>query len=653
MSKRREGGRSILQWIASGLKWLGLAVSVAIALAAAVILAAGLTAPDRRQLMTPGGVRQDASFYLRAEDGVHLAVSVIMPADYQGGEIPALVHMTRYWRGLEPTFLNRALSRLGIGRDASAPQEPFASFLSQAGYALVIVDSRGTGASEGEWATLFGREETADFNVVFDWIVAQPWSNGRIGTWGISYPGFTSELAAAERHPALRAIAPSFVYWDVTGDAITEGGVRNDWLVDTWSAFTERLDHNNLCDGDDQLCPLLQSLMVKGVRRVDDDRDGERLRRILSERHNVTVHDGLQDYAFEGDLYRGYDQSLDAITPQARAEDLEASGVAYYVMTGWYDNGGADGALRRYLSIANSQDVIIGPWSHGGRHHTDPFLPPDAPAPMTREQLAGRLIAFFDRHLKTDGTVPNERRIVYYVNGAELWRTTTMWPPEGLASQRYYFTAGGSLQEESPREAAGADNYQVNFSASTGEHTRAMTTLGGGDVIYPDRAEEDGRLLSYTSSPLDRDIEITGNPVLHLALASSAADGAVFVYLEDVDPSGRVTYLTEGKRRLIFQADNPAARLAPEPLLTRAASRALEPNEVATINIPLDAVSALVRAGHRIRLSIAGHDASGYRRYPSTGEVVFSIQRNAVSPSYLDLPARPFDPSAGTASPPP
>jgi putative CocE/NonD family hydrolase len=128
----------------------------------------------------------------------------------------------------------------------------------------------------------------------------------------------------------------------------------------------------------------------------------------------------------------------------------------------------------------------------------------------------------------------------------------------------------------------GADEYTVDWTATIGDATRWHTGLMRTDVVYPDRAEEDVKLLTYTSAPLETDVEITGSPIVTLYVASTETDGAFHVYLEDVTPDGRVTYITEGILRAIHRAESSRA---PEPShsFERADAEPLVPDEVATL----------------------------------------------------------------------
>ena len=181
---------------------------------------------------------------------------------------------------------------------------------------------------------------------------------------------------------------------------------------------------------------------------------------------------------------------------------------------------------------------------------------------------------------------------------------------------------------------------EVDFEATTGTQNRWYTQLGGGDVIYPDRAESDRRLLSYTSGPLERDVEVTGNPVITLRLTSTASDGAFFAYLEDVAPDGRVTYVTEGMLRGIHRlvTTAPYRTMYPYHSFRERDAAAMAPGALTELRFGLFPVSVLFKRGHRIRIALAGADKDTFGRIPADGAVSWMVSRTGGAPSYIDLP---------------
>jgi uncharacterized protein len=328
---------------------------------------------------------------------------------------------------------------------------------------------------------------------------------------------------------------------------------------------------------------------------------------------------------------------------------LESSGTAMQVWCGWLDADTCEGALERYATFSNPQQLIIGPCSHGCRFNVDPFLPAQGhtpPNPTPEEQWRVRA-DFFDRYLKNDPPANVEPGIQYYTMGEGQWHSTKVWPPAQFAqaSRRYYFGAAHRLDLEAPETASASDSYTVDFTATTGQRTRWHTQNGGLDVIYPDRREADKQLLVYTSAPLETDVEITGSPVISLQIASTESDGAVHAYLEDVAPEGRVTYLDEGIFRIVDRKipdpkTMPFKVFGPAHSLLRADAEPFLPGQPAVLSFGLFPTSLLLRKGHSIRVALAGADAPLFRRYPPQGKPTWTLYHERTRASYIDLPLR-------------
>ena len=206
-----------------------------------------------------------------------------------------------------------------------------------------------------------------------------------------------------------------------------------------------------------------------------------------------------------------------------------------------------------------------------------------------------------------------------------------------------HLAAGRRLEPAPPRTTGGSDRYRVRFDTTTGLRNRWFLT--GQDIVYPDRRAEDRKLLTYTSAPLARATEVTGTPVVSLELASTATDGAVFTYLADVAPDGRVTYVTEGElrglHRKVSTGKPPFPIFGPYHSFDRADAQPLVPGRQAALAFALLPTSVLIRKGHRIRVAIAGADSGTFARIPATGPPVLAVARNSASASAIDLPVRP------------
>jgi putative CocE/NonD family hydrolase len=579
------------------------------------------------------------SVYVEMSDSTQIAVDVLLPSNLKPGQrLPTVLRGVRYWRSFEYTPVGSLLSSFA---DNALTEEEDPENWSRAGYALVVVDVRGSGASFGQWSSLWSDREIADLGEVVDWIVEQPWSNGSVGAYGISYEGNTAELLARLNHPAIKAVAPQYSDVDVYAHTVAPGGVFNQWFAQSWDNFTRRLDADDMCvfvEGTGTTCEQAQFLFT-GVKRVDADTDGAQLAAAIAGRSDANAYEAAQAIEYRDDEWGSTGRTIDDMGSSSDKEAIEKSNVPMYVWVSWIDSASVEGALERYREFSNPQKLIIGPWCHGGGCHVDPFLPADTPTDPSEEEQFEMLAAFFDAYLKDDAGQAPTFDITYYTLGEGKWKTTEVWPPEGFTPQHWYFAPNGALATSFPTDETGADEYTVDWTTTTGDATRWHTGLMRTDVVYPDRADEDEKLLTYTSAPMETDVEITGNPVITLYVASTETDGAFHVYLEDVAPDDRVTYITEGIMRTIHRAES-GARPEPHHTFERADAAPMVPGEVTEIRFNLYATSVLIEKGHRIRIAIAGHDASVFARYPAAGTPVLTVQRNSVCPSHVELPMK-------------
>lgn len=604
------------------------------------------------------------SLYITMRDGVKIAIDVVLPKNLPSEtKIPTLMFQTRYWRAVEIRVPFKWFQK---------PNE-FLRFFTSYGYALVFVDVRGSGASFGSRPYPWSRDEIMDGGEIVDWIVAQPWSNGKVGGIGTSYVGATAELLAVSNNPAVKAVIPRFSQFDVYTDNSFPGGVFYEWLVKNWAFNNARADKNNAKERLAHMKRLLDEaeasftseqlskgfrllrnaralkrgrLLVKGVRPVDSDRGRHLLKEaIRAHAMNGDVYKLAQGYYYRDDVRMVGDAeySIDDFSVHSFEEDIERSKVAIYAWGGWLDAATADGVIRRFLTFSNPQRAVIGPWSHGAGYHASPYVPADTPVDPSITGQWLECLRFFDYYLKDiDNSVMSEKALIYYTLGEEKWKKTNVWPPVDSAMQRWYLAAANTLSQSVPKAKSGADKYAVDFEATTGKANRWHTQFGGFAVVYPDRAEQDRRLFTYTSLPLAEDTEITGYPIVTLYVTSTDTDGAFFVYLEDVDEVGRVTYITEGQLRAIHRKVStdppPYKMLVPYHSFKKKDAMPLVPGELAELTFGLLPTSVLIKNGHRIRIAIAGHDKDTFARIPVEGTPVITVARNKHHASFVDLP---------------
>ncbi|HZN00206.1 MAG TPA: CocE/NonD family hydrolase, partial [Pyrinomonadaceae bacterium] len=513
--------------------------------------------------------------------------------------LPALMVMTRYWRA----------------RQGDQP----GTFFPSHGYATLFIDARGTGASFGVWKAPFSQDEVKDYNEVVNWIVAQPWSNGKVGAFGNSYTGNTALWLASTMHPAVKAIIPRHYEFDLYNETPYPGGVLTEWMVKTWNEGNRQLDTN------------------PGVRLVDDDAAQKLYQEAMKRRaENIDVYAAALKTTFRDDRAFGF--TLDELSVHSYRSQIEKSNVAINNWGGWFDAATPDAIIKTFLTLKNHQRAVIGPWNHGASQNASPYQTPESQRVM--QTFEG--LRFFDHYLKgIDTGLDTEKRLYYFTIGEERWKVTSVWPIAGTQMTRWYFNENNSLSTKAPDAKSTEDRYAINFDATTGEKNRWHTQVGG-EVIYLDRAEEDKKLLTYTTDPLEADVEITGHPIVSLFITSTHTDGAFFVYLEEIDEKGKVTYLTEGELRALHRrvSSEPSPTKLPVPYHTFAKKDAmpLVPGQVAELKFHLQPISVLVKKGHRLRVAIAGHDKGTFLRIPAEGNPTIAVQRSKGALSSIELP---------------
>jgi putative CocE/NonD family hydrolase len=567
-------------------------------------------------------------------DGVKIAVDVYLPDGLQPGHtIPTLLHQTRYWRAIEYRWFISAFKKEG----PRGLMGSYAKRFLQQGYAWVDVDVRGSGASFGTRPIAWSPAEIQDGAEIVDWIIAQPWSNGKVGAMGISYSGGTAEMLLVNQHPAVKAVAPMFSGFDLYSEIAFPGGIHLNWFTETWSQINYRLDHNQL-----PFPSLVGNLLVRGVRPVDGDTDQHLLSLALQEHEtNWSPHREASGIVFRDDPPpSGQAANIDALSTQAYADDIAKSGAAIYSYSGWFDGGYQLAAIKRYLRHQQlSHRLILGPWDHGGKRQISPY----ALGPAQFDHAA-ELLKFFDAHLKGVATGnPNDPPIRYYTMGEEQWKTSTRWPPESSPTSMY-FQQEGRLSMEPPPATDHPDRYHVDPTTGTGKHSRWNTLVGISlKDPYPDRKERDNDVLVYTSEPLSEALEVTGHPVATVYLSATSQDTNLFAYLEDVTPEGDVHYVTEGELRAIhrrWQPDdtilNPTEPL-PVHTFRRADAAPLIPGEVVPLTVELLPTSYQFKQGHRIRIALAGADKDHFQALDGPAPM-WEVWHTPDRPSHVELP---------------
>ncbi|MFZ5615718.1 MAG: CocE/NonD family hydrolase [Pseudomonadota bacterium] len=588
-----------------------------------VVAAIAATACADRTEAPPIG--RSKAYYLEMRDGVRVALNLYFP---NGAEplapAPVILMQTRY---------GRAGSISGMER-----------FLAD-GYVVATLDTRGSTSSFGPRRVDIGPDEVEDMDEVIAHLAAAPWSNGEVFAHGTSYLADTADIATSRPAPALKGAIIREVDFDVFANLFFPGGVPNDWFLHAWGEATRAMDEGRSPDpGADLDCRARAedcSALWPVLDPVDGDDDFILLRQALAGRDRWTPDDYAGARFVDDAGANGY--SLFSSAPANHLDGIRREARPAQIWGSWMDASTAEAALSRYRSAPGTPMEI---WITGNDHpntvFADPFFQDDTtPRPNLGEQH-GIMTAFYDA---VRAGAPIERRINYYILGADRFRTTDVWPPRDVAEEVFYLDAAGALSSAAP--ATGSDVYEVDFSHQTGAETRWSTQFDT-PPAYRDRESEDAKLIAFDSAPLNEAMEIAGTPVIDLYVAARTDDPAFFVYLEDIAPDGRVTYITEGALRAIHRKPAAPADLAYDKgpaahSLLRKDALPVTPGEAMRVEFALNPVAALIKKGHRIRVAIGGADACCFRRLSNDEAETFTFYRGGERASAIRLPMRPAE----------
>ncbi|MBN9537289.1 MAG: hydrolase [Alphaproteobacteria bacterium 65-37] len=573
-----------------------------------------------------------SSTYVTMPDGCRLAVDVFLPDGDAGRRWPTILILTPYVRRFE-------LAPGATGVEPSPNTSKYRDTFVPRGYALVVVDARGTGASFGTRDSFRSPRERDDYRVLADWIVAQPWSDGAIGATGISYLGAACDFLASTGHKAVRAIAPLFAVWDTWADNYYPGGLLIKRLALVYDELMLALDHDRR-DLRAQFAYFANPALL-GPLPVDEDRDGSLARKaVRGHLANFRMPDFITEFKFRDDALP-YDPSFTSasFSPYNYLDEIPPD-VAVYAVSGWMDGAGyANGALSRFLTLPNAERrLLLGPWDHGARVNASPWrgrMEPELP-------VLGEVLRFFDQHLAgRDTGLAHEAPIHYFTMHAEEWRAAPAWPP--TEGKRVFFATSNNGLATVPPGPGTTDRIEVDFTWGSGSQTR-YERIAGIDATdyYADWSEREGKLASFTSSPLQDALEIAGHPVVSLWLASSEPDAAVFVYLSEVEADGTSRYVTEGLLRAIHRAEAPAPRnyrtTWPWRTFARKDARSMPTGEPQLLRFALLPIAWRFAKGSRLRLSIAGADADHFVQAPHGRPPVLTVLSGGAQATMLELP---------------
>jgi len=300
-------------------------------------------------------------------DGTLLAIDVLLPSIAQGSDakkVPCVLQQARYGRSWQ---LRWPLSLLvNKGQPFSLAMASLHNPLLEAGYPVLVCDLRGTGSSGGVQAFVWDKQESDDSVEVIEHIIHQPWSDGRVVLLGISAEAGAGFRTAAKQHPAVRAVAPLYMFGDLYRE-LFPGGIRNRLFLHAWTKVIDALDA-----GAFRRLSLLTSLMVRGVPPAGTKE--QYMSAISGHANNIDVTAAVEAIqcidtpvqVSTGSMHTALEFSLEETGLMKAVVDAN---VPLLLVSGWFDVT-VTTALRSFTSYARpGWRLIIGPWNHGGIQH--------------------------------------------------------------------------------------------------------------------------------------------------------------------------------------------------------------------------------------------------------------------------------------------
>ncbi|HXT41918.1 MAG TPA: CocE/NonD family hydrolase [Candidatus Angelobacter sp.] len=529
-------------------------------------------------------------------DGVHLFTRVYAPKD-DSQTWPILLTRTPY--ALKP-----------YGEDNyNTPSGSFETFATNV-FILVTQDVRGRFASEGEYVHVRpfnpnkgpkDTDENSDAWDTIDWLVKNvPNNNGRVGMFGISYPGFYTSMGMIDTHPALKAASPQAPISDwFMGDDLHHNGAF--FLSQNFGFFYwfEQKSDDPLRDGGRHF-----------VFHNPDGYDFYLRMGPLANSDTVLFKGGVHAW-IEFLAHPDYDAFWQARNIRPHLKNIRC---AVMTVGGWFDGEDLFGALETYRSTERQNPgitnlLVMGPWAHGdwGRKDGDKLGDINFQA-KTAEYYREHIELPFFRYFLKDDTNYALPEACMFETGTHQWRRFDAWPPRNAREQSLFFHAGGKLDFTPPAQEAGAFDEYVSDPAKPVPFTMEVTTDYPRSYPLQDQRFAASRpdVLVYETEPLEEDLTFAGplKAALHVATTGTDADWVVKlidVYAADFpNPDPNPTYVVMGGYQQLVRGDVMRARFRnsfekPE---------AMEPGKVTKIEFTMPDVCHTFRRGHRVMVQV-------------------------------------------------
>lgn len=541
-----------------------------------------VTPPSHRSLV-------DRNVLVPMRDGTLLATDFYRPDT----EVPVatILQRTPYDKSVA-TFYNFTLE---IGR------------VVEAGYAVVVQDVRGRFLSEGEFEPF--ADEGADGADTVAWIKRQAWSNGRVGMFGASYYGLTQWLAV-EAGAAVDAIAPGLSSPSVRDGWAYQGGGFQLGFTLNWAASVlapaEILRRVAAGAGD-------MADLGELVAFVDDDRTA----------YGQTPLDGSELISRVAPYYGDWlhHPEPDAYWDRVAPATASPTTVPTLSIGGWYDIF-LKGTIAGHAAASSGSEcsrLVIGPWAHANMTGQYPQRNFGFGSHYQALDPTGMHLRMFDEHLR-GAEHAKDAPVLIFVMGADEWRELPSWPPSDVEYRALYLGRGeeGIRAPRAGRLCADVDMATPGAVVYRYDPADPVPTLGGATFLpgllvsansgpwdqQPLDARDD--ILTFTSDPLDADLEVIGPVQMVLHVSSDAPDTDFTAKLMDVDAAGAAVILADGLVRMRYRDGVGIAR-------SMVAGRVYE------VRIDLVATANRFRRGHRIRVDVSSSNFPKYDRNLNTG----------------------------------
>ncbi|MEI6634864.1 MAG: CocE/NonD family hydrolase, partial [Chlamydiota bacterium] len=501
------------------------------------------------------------------------------------------------------------------------------------GYAVIVQDVRGRYRSDGEY-TPYVNEGKDGYDTI-EWAAVQPWSDGNVGTFGLSYPGAVQWFAAVESPPHLKAMVPAMCP-STMRECIYFGGVfETAWSSWVYVDMTPDTRVRNGIDGPKTVNEAKAKYNEIGVDVIQG---------WLPQLEMPYLKDTAQ-YYYDWLENQPYDAYWDWGNFEGKYDRVRA---AVLNLSGWYDEAyGTQGATTNYLGLLAARagradprtKLVIGPWIHGVDATASQSSGDRQFGPAAVIDYDDVVLSWLDRYVRgIDNWIADAAPVNAFVMGDNRWRREDRWPLRTTATTPVYFAPGAGRGALGLAPAVGAGSSSFVADPQNPVRDDYGTNFGATDLR---RLADRSDVLTFETEPLPADVEVTGPITAEIYLSSSAPDCDIYTELLDVAPDG-TAYNLMGPGNAVLRAS--CRNKGPEREL-------LAPGEVVKLTLDRMRNGNTFKAGHRLRLCIAASWFPIYSRNLQTGlletesavtqPATITVHHSARYPSRLLLPVIP------------